>query len=96
MKVNTPEFETFLADFENLYRNISKNKTYACFFPGDFNAHSQNWWTYGDTNAEGFALDNLFSTLELNQLICKPTRFEENKYPSCIDLIISDQPNAVM
>ena len=26
MKANTPEFETLLADFENLYTNISKNK----------------------------------------------------------------------
>ena len=42
MKANTPEFENVLADFENLYINISKNKPYACFFAGDFNAHSQN------------------------------------------------------
>ena len=89
MEANTHEFENFLADFENLYRNISKNKPYACFFAGDFNAHSQNWYPNGDTNAEGFALDDLFSTLE-------PTNFEKNKFPSCIDLIISDQPNVVM
>ena len=81
MKTNTPEFENFLADFENLYRNISKNKPYAFFFDGDFNAHSQNWWP------NGFALDNLFSTLDLRQLICEPTNFEENKSPACIDLI---------
>ena len=28
--------------------------------------------------------------------LCEPTNFEENKSPSCIDLIISDQPNVVM
>ena len=95
MKANTPEFENLLADFENLYRNISKNKPYACFFAGEFNAHSQHWWLNGDPNAEGFALDNLFP-LDLSQLICEPSNFEENKSPSCIDLIISDQPNVVM
>ena len=70
MKANTPEAEKCLVDFENLYSNISRNKSYACFFAGDFNSHS--------TNAEGFALDNLLSTLDLSQLICEPTNFEEN------------------
>ena len=73
MKANTPGFENFLGDFEYLYRNISKNKLYACFFAGDFNAHSQNWWPNGDTNAEGFALDNLFSNLYVSPLILKKT-----------------------
>ena len=62
-KADTPEFENLLADFENLYRNISKTKPYACFFAGDFNAHSPNWWPNGDPNAEGFALDNIFPLL---------------------------------
>ena len=96
MKANTPEFEKFLADFENLNTNISKNKPYASFFVGDFNAHSLSWWPSGDTNAEGFALDNLLSTLDLRQLINEPTNFEENKSPSCIDLVICDQPNVVI
>ena len=69
MKANTPEFGNILAYFENLYRNISKNKTYACFFVTDFNAHSQNGWPNGDANAEDFAPDNLFSTLDLSQLV---------------------------
>ena len=43
------------------------------------NAHSLSWWPNGDTNA--------------GQLISEPTNFEENKCPSCIDLIICDQPN---
>ena len=66
MKANTPEFEKCLADLENVYINISKNIPYACFLVGDFNAHSLNWWPNGDTNAEGFALENLLSTLDLS------------------------------
>ena len=66
------------------------------FFTGDFNAHSQNWWPDGNTNNEGIAIDNLLSALDLNQIICEPTNFEEKKNPSCIDLIFCDQPNIIV
>ena len=88
MKANTPEFHKFLTDFQNLYANILTDKPYACFFVGDFNAHSLNWFPNGDTNAEGFVLDELLSTLDLKQLIHEPINFEDNKSPSCIDLIL--------
>ena len=73
-----------------------KDRPYVCFFVGDFNAHSLNWWSGGDTNAEGFEFDNLISSLDLFQLISESTNFEENKLPSCIDLIICDQSNVAM
>ena len=44
MKANTPEFQKFLTDFQNLYVNILNDKPYACFFTGDFKTHSLNWW----------------------------------------------------
>ena len=96
MKANTPEFEKNLSDFENLYINISKNRPDACFFAGDFNAHSLSWWPHGDTNAEGLALDNLLTTFDLSQLMSAPTNFEDNRSPSCIDLIICDQSNVII
>ena len=73
-----------------------KDRPYACFFVGDFNAHFLNCWSGGDTNAEGFEFDNLLSSLDLSQLISEPTNFEENKLPSSIDLIICDQPNVAL
>ena len=39
---------------------------------------------------------NFLSSLGLSQLISEPTNFEPNKNPSCIDLIITDQPNIVL
>ena len=48
------------------------------FFIGDFNAHSQNWWPDGNANNEGIAIDNLLSALDLHQIICEHTNFEEN------------------
>ena len=32
----------------------------------------------------------------MSQPISEPTNFEDNKSPSCIDLIICDQPNVEM
>ena len=38
----------------------------------------------------------LFSELGLTQIISEPTHFREHCHPSCIDLIICDQPNLVI
>ena len=62
-KANSEEFNSFLGNLEDLHENIKKQKPYAMFFTGDFNAHSETWYPEGDTNPEGVALDNLFSDL---------------------------------
>ena len=49
----------------------------------------------GDATSEGREIENLISSLNLSQLISEPTNFEPNKYPSCIALVITDQPNLV-
>ena len=85
-----------MANFENLYSEIKAEKPFATFFTGDFNAHSQLWWPDGDTTPEGSALEDLFTLLGLSQLISEPTNFESHKNPSCIDLIITDQPNLIL
>ena len=41
-------------------------------------------------------IDYLLSSLGLAQIITEPTNFEPNKNPSCIDLIITDQPNLIL
>ena len=67
------------------------------FFAGDFNAHSQSWYPDGDTNAEGVELDSMFTDLNLTQLISEATHFfRDDCKPSCIDLIITDQPSLVL
>ena len=63
------------------------------FFTGDFNAHSQLWWSDGDTTPEGREIDDLLTSLGLSQIMSEPTNFEPNKNPSCIDLVMTDQPN---
>ena len=95
-KVDSPEFVSFMANVEDLYKKIKCEKPYATFFTGDFNAHSLNWWTEGDNTNEGIELDKLFTDLNLTQVISEPTNFQEHCRPSCIDLIITDQPNLVL
>ena len=92
----SPEFRAFLLNFKNLHSKIQAENPFATFFTGDFNAHSQFWWPDGDTTPEGMEIDNLFTSLGLSQIISEPTNFEPNKNPSCIDLIITDQPNLIL
>ena len=90
-------FNKFLENIENLFIKIKVEKPYAMFFTGDFNAHSQTWYPEGDTNLEGVHLENLFSDFNLTQIIADPTHFfRDDCQPSCIDLIITDQPNIVL
>ena len=93
---NSPNFQAFLTDFGNLYAKIKAENPFATFFTGDFNAHSQHWWPDGDTTPEGTEIEHLLSSLGLSQVICESTNFEPNKKPSCIDLVITDQPNLVL
>ena len=97
-KANSPEFTAFLNNFKNLYGKIKAENPYACFFTGDFNGHSQMWYPDGDTNAEGTLLDDLFNSLSLKQLISEPAThyFRDDCRPSCIDLILTDQPNLII
>ena len=48
-----------------------------------------------ETTPEGREIENLLTSLGLSQIISETTNFEPNKSPSCIDLIITDQPNLV-
>ena len=82
--------------FKNLHESIEAENPYASFFTGDFNGHSQFWWGDGDTTPEGKAIEELLSSLNLSQMISEPTNFTPGKNPSCIDLIITDQPNLLL
>ena len=90
-------FADFLINFENLHTKIQEENPYAMFFTGDVNGHTQAWYPEGDTNAEGAKLDELFSSLNLHQLISEPTHFfRDDCLPSCIDVVLTDQPNLVL
>ena len=95
-KHNSPEFEEFLSNFKDLHTSIKAENPYAMFFTGDFNGHTKHWWPDGDSNPEGRDIEDLFFSLNLTQIISEPRNFEPGKRPSCIDLIVTDQPNIVL
>ena len=96
-KAASAEFKNFVQNFTLLTTELRKAKPYVMFFTGDFNAHSQSWYSEANTNNEGHLLDDLFTSLNLDQIISEPTHFFRNDCkPSCIDLIITDQPNLVL
>ena len=82
-----------MSNFSELHSNILREKPYMSLFTGDFNAHSIQWWPDGDSNNECIQLNILFSELGLTQLICEPTHLRDHCDPTCIDLILCDQPN---
>ena len=90
------EFADFVSRLRNLYTNIKNEKPYITLFTGDFNGHSQIWYPDGNNTPEGNELENLFSTLGLYQIIKEPTNFQPNCTPSCIDLVVTDQPNLII
>ena len=95
-KSNSTGFNDFSINFERLHEEIIKEKPYATFYTGDVNGHTQAWFPAGDTNDEGRILDELFTSLNLTQLIDEPTHFfRDDCIPSCIDIILTDQPNLV-
>ena len=66
-------------------------------FTGDTDAHTQAWYPEGNTNSEGAKFDELFSTLNSNQIINESTHFSRDDCaPSCTDIVVRDQPNLVL
>ena len=64
----------------------------AIVITGDFNCRSNQWWVDDVENTEGKLFEPLTSDLGLHQLISEPTHLMNNS-KSCIDLILTDQPN---
>ena len=91
-----PEFRGFVLNFKNLYSNIKAENPFAMFFAGDFNRKSRLWWPDGDDAPEGRELEDMFTSLGLSQVISEPTNFDPIKKTSCIDLIVTDQPNIIL
>ena len=89
---SSEEFENFISRLQTAITRIQNEKSYANVITGDLNCRSSQWWSEDTKNAEGSALDELLETNNLYQLINEPTNIR-GEGMSCIDLIITDQPN---
>ena len=89
------EFDTFALNFDLMCKNINDENPLCSIYLGDFNAHSSEWYTGDDTDYEGRELLHYFTINELYQLLTEPTYLVGDK-KSCIDLVLTDQPNLVI
>ena len=96
IKHGSQGFKDFLDNFNSLHSSIQSENPFGVFYTGDFNGHSELWWSKGNTTPEGKSIEELLTSLNLSQVISEPTNFTPNKNPSCIDLLVTDQPNLIL
>ena len=86
------QFEVFYNKLQDTLDQIKDAKPHCTILTGDFNCRSTQFWP-GDTDSlKGIALDELIESNNMTQLIDQPTNLEPRGI-SCVDLIITDQPN---
>ena len=89
------EFDDFTINFEMLLSKLHAENPHCVVITGDFNGRSTQWWENDIENNEGKLFEPLTSDLGLHQLISEPTHLMSDS-KSCIDLILTDQPNLVI
>ena len=93
--MSSDDFVLFMQRLELLLDYMRDEKPHCIIFTGDFNCRSQQWCSGDIENDEGVALDEFIESNSLTQLIDQPTQIM-NDSRSCIDLIITDQPNILV
>ncbi len=86
------QFEEFINQLQATLDQLRRERYHSLVLTGDFNCRSSQWWDNDVENPEGTALDELMEMNNLYQLIDEPTNIR-GEGMSCIDLIITDQPN---
>ena len=86
------EFQDFLEHFETMVTKLQDEDPHCTIISGDFNCRSTLWWYDDLTNDEGIIFKPVVSGIGLHQSISEPTH-EIGSSSSCIDLILTDQPN---
>ena len=92
---STSEFESFLSGLEDLLNNTLCSKSQFTTTLGDLNARSPAWWSKDITTLYGTITDSLTTLHGFKQIISDPTHILAQS-SSCIDLILTDQPNYVI
>ena len=89
------EFDNFIINFELLVSKVRAENPFGIIIMGDFNCRSTQWWENDIENNEGKLFEPVTSDLGLHQMISEPTHLMGDS-KSCIDLILTDQPNLII
>ena len=91
---NKEEYVAYFKKIESVCVTISKLKPSGIILCGDFNARSPLFWDNESTETpEGKILSDFMMLNYMEQLINEPTHLPDNS-STCIDLILTDQPDA--
>ena len=82
-------------NFELLLSKLHAENPFCVIITGDFNCRSTQWWENDIENDEGKLFEPVTSDLGLHQLISEPKHLMGDSR-SCIDLILTDQPNLII
>ena len=86
------ESDAFYGRLQEIFDIIKDAKPHCVILTGDLNCRSKQFWSDDIDSPKGVALDELIESNNLTQLIDQPTNIER-RGKSCVDLIITDQPN---
>ena len=89
---SSEEFNIFQESLHVIIGKIKDRKPHCIILTGDFNCRSRQWWPNDVDSQEGIALNEFVESNDLAQLTDQPTNIEPRGI-SCVDLIITDQPN---
>ena len=89
------EVQEFKSNLEINLDALSANNPFLTAVIGDFNAKSSNWYLNDVASFEGLQNEFLASQFAMSQVIKEPFHIFDNS-KSCIDLIITSQPNMIM
>ena len=87
------ETDIFLSGLEQIWSSIALESPTCSVLLGYLNAQSTNWWDNRINNQCGLKLFTISCLLGYSKVINEPTDIEQNKSPSCIDLILTKQPS---
>lgn len=85
----------FQLNLEKLLNQIKNLKSSFTEVFDNFNARSKSWWSEDIVTIEGSKIEFLTTTYGLHQLMSDPNHILSSS-SSCIDLIITGQPNLVI
>ena len=88
------ELTTYMQNLELSMQNIKRQSPFCSLLIGDFNSHNSAWLNTDITDTQGELLNDIILENGFQQLVNEPTHFIGNSN-TCIDLVITDQPNLV-
>ena len=88
------ELETFMPKYREMCNLVTSDNPLCALHIGDLNCRSSEFWRGDIDNDAGNNLVTVLNDTGLHQLVHEPTHFV-NDSRSCLDLVITDQPNLI-